>query len=193
MSMRYIATADGHLVMVSFGATISCDLGNCTEYTGDAPAGYDSLADWHAAEGCKLHRWQIVDGQLTLDLDAEDPVEIAPVAFVYEQGTDGIWSYRKWSDGSVELWGRSTKNVNTTQAFGNIYRSTTTYRETFPFTFKTAPICSCAISSAGDWALWEITHYSASTTQTKAVYVGRASSNTGISVTFDWYARGVLA
>ena len=32
--------------------------------------------------------------------------EALSVAYVVEQGTDGIWTYRKWSDGTAECWGR---------------------------------------------------------------------------------------
>lgn len=30
-------------------------------------------------------------------------------ASVVEVGTSGIWTYRKWSDGTAECWGKSTK------------------------------------------------------------------------------------
>ena len=32
--MRYILDNEGYMYDVSFGAEISCSLGNCTEYTG---------------------------------------------------------------------------------------------------------------------------------------------------------------
>lgn len=115
-------------------------------------------------------------------------------AYITESGTSGIWHYRKWSDGTAECWGNTTNtSVSITQAFGNVYRSTTTFKQSFPFTFADIPYCSVSIGSAGDWALWEISRYRANTTTTKEVYVGRASSNSGVSVTFSWYAKGKLA
>lgn len=71
--MRYITNADNCLVSVSFGADIECDWGYCTEYDGAVPSGYTSLEDWYTEEADKLCRWKVVDGNLTLDSDAELP------------------------------------------------------------------------------------------------------------------------
>lgn len=71
--MRYIADSNGYLLEVSFGAEIVCNDTKCTEYTGDVPEGYSSLANWFAAEGERLYCWYLVDGQLTLDPDAAAP------------------------------------------------------------------------------------------------------------------------
>lgn len=73
--MRYIANATGYLLEVSFGAAIKCNGKSCTEYTGDVPAGYDSLIEWFDAEAQSLHRWKIVGGNLTLDAFAPEPAE----------------------------------------------------------------------------------------------------------------------
>lgn len=74
--MRYIVNDNGYLLQVSFGAMIECDGRSCTEYTGDVPAGYSSLADWSVKEADKLHRWYIKNGDLTLDPDAPEPPAI---------------------------------------------------------------------------------------------------------------------
>lgn len=71
--MRYIANDRGYLQEVSFGAMIYCNDRGCTGYTGGVPEGYDSLADWFTQEADKLHRWHIVEGELTLDEDAPEP------------------------------------------------------------------------------------------------------------------------
>lgn len=71
--MRYIANDRGYLQEVSFGAMIYCNDRGCTEYTGGVPEGYDSLADWFVQECDKLHRWHIVEGELTLDENAPEP------------------------------------------------------------------------------------------------------------------------
>lgn len=76
--MRYITNDNGYLLEVSFGADIECDGRGCTEYTGDVPAGYDSLADWFTLESDKLHRWHIVEEQLTLDEQAPEPKVFVP-------------------------------------------------------------------------------------------------------------------
>jgi hypothetical protein len=71
--VRYIVNSAGYLQEVSFGADIMCNGHGCTEYTGGVPSGYGSLADWFTLECEKLHRWMIVEGELTLDPDAPEP------------------------------------------------------------------------------------------------------------------------
>ena len=113
--------------------------------------------------------------------------------YATETGQSGNWDYVKYSDGTVELWGEfDITGVNTSTTFGNVFRSSTTYSQTLPFTFASIPFCQVDISSPNDWALWKITHKNATTTTTSTVYVGRASSNTGIPVRFSYYVRGSL-
>ena len=33
------------------------------------------------------------------------------VDYIVEEGTSGIWTYRKWNSGKVELWGHTTGSV----------------------------------------------------------------------------------
>ena len=44
------------------------------------------------------------------------------VDHVVDQGTDGIWTYRKWASGIAECWGYSSKSLtlsaNTVTSFG---------------------------------------------------------------------------
>ena len=40
---------------------------------------------------------------------------------IVEQGVDGIWTYRKWSDGTAECWGYNTTYNHTYSAWGSIY------------------------------------------------------------------------
>lgn len=83
--MRYILNSNGYLQEVSFGADILCDGAYCTEYTGKVPSGYDDLVDWFIKEGDKLYRWQIVEGQLTLDssvaIKSEPGAVFAPAGY----------------------------------------------------------------------------------------------------------------
>lgn len=48
--------------------------------------------------------------------------KILNVPMVIEEGTSGIWEYRKWSDGVAECWGYTTsKSYAMTRSFGNLY------------------------------------------------------------------------
>lgn len=78
--MRYIAGDSGQLRYVSFGAEISCDDQTCTEYTGNVPTGYQSLESWYLVECEKLYRWNIVNGELTLNESATAPTDRARIA-----------------------------------------------------------------------------------------------------------------
>lgn len=42
-------------------------MGNCTEYTGEIPADYSTLEEWHDSELDRLNAWKIIDGNLVYD------------------------------------------------------------------------------------------------------------------------------
>ena len=51
-------------------------------------------------------------------------------SYIVEQGTSGIWTYRKWSDGIAECWCSKTDSVPSGWSGDGITL-------TFPFTFAT--------------------------------------------------------
>lgn len=56
----------------------------------------------------------------------EDGVKIGnePIAdFVVDEGTSGIWTYRKWNSGVAECWGRKMYTKDITTAWGVLYES----------------------------------------------------------------------
>lgn len=63
--------------------------------------------------------------------------------YVVEYGVDGTWTYRKWSSGVSECWGKkSMSSINITGANGYLYDATTG-TEVFPSgLFTSAPIVS---------------------------------------------------
>lgn len=40
---------------------------------------------------------------------------------VVEQGTSGIWTYRKWASGISECWATTTTTISSWEAWGNLY------------------------------------------------------------------------
>lgn len=62
--------------------------------------------------------------------------------FVVEEGTNGIWSYRKWSNGDAECWGMFIKSVAAGAA-----DSTSIYH--YPFTFTALPVSLVSIACGG--------------------------------------------
>jgi len=74
--------------------------------------------------------------------------------YIVEQGTSGIWRYRKWNSGAAECWGKYTASiaVNTQSAGYGGYRSAELTTPNFPFTFAAAPlVIATANSSQGFW------------------------------------------
>ncbi len=43
------------------------------------------------------------------------------VDYIVEQGTDGIWTYRKWASGIAECWGVDSRSRAMTIQYGNAY------------------------------------------------------------------------
>lgn len=43
--------------------------------------------------------------------------------FIIEQGTSGIWTYRKWNSGIAECWGKGNVSVTCTNQSGSVYFS----------------------------------------------------------------------
>ena len=68
-------------------------------------------------------------GTVSLDI-----TKLGIADYIVEQGTSGIWTYKKWNSGIVEAWA----NVSTTQAIatalGSVYRAPNAVTTNFPFT-----------------------------------------------------------
>lgn len=59
--------------------------------------------------------------------------EIQATPHVIETGKEGIWTWRKWSDGTSECWGRSIKTTyNLSSSYGGLYYTTVAPFATFP-------------------------------------------------------------
>lgn len=47
--------------------------------------------------------------------------KILNTPIVVEQGTSGIWTYRKWSDGTSECWGRASITLSNYNTYNGFY------------------------------------------------------------------------
>lgn len=105
------------------------------------------------------------------------------------RGSSGIWKYRQWSDGQVELWGTFTiSNVACTTALGNMYRTGSFSSPSFPFTVKN-PVVTASYESTGYGAmLWPTTVSSSSAPP--SYYLIRPTSATIASGQIHFYVRG---
>lgn len=59
--------------------------------------------------------------------------------YVLEQGTSGIWTYRKWASGVAECWGEVTVNTAITEKLGTMAFTVTPYFAWPSGLFSTAP------------------------------------------------------
>lgn len=80
---------------------------------------------------------------------------ITPADYIVEQGTSGIWTYRKWNSGIAECWGSATVTINTTGTLWKtpIYAFLNVARQSYPFTFNAVPNEIVGVKS-GTNAMW---------------------------------------
>ena len=80
------------------------------------------------------------DPQAALDVAGDMRVDGSPLAdFVIQQGTSGIWTYRKWKSGTAECWGQYSFTTAISTAWGVLYESGAITLPNFPFTFAEIP------------------------------------------------------
>lgn len=80
------------------------------------------------------------DPQAMLDVAGDMRVDGSPLAdFVIQQGTSGIWNYRKWKSGTAECWGQYSFTTAISTAWGVLYESGAIALPNFPFTFAEIP------------------------------------------------------
>lgn len=109
--------------------------------------------------------------------------------FVVEEGTSGIWTYRKWNSGIAECWGKySITDLACTTALGNMYRTAVFQPSAFPFTLSSVYLFADYESAGYGAFLWATTN--ASTTQPPSYYLVRPTSATISSGTVKLYAKG---
>ena len=75
-----------------------------------------------------------------LDVAGDMRVDGSPLAdFVIQQGTSGIWNYRKWKSGTAECWGQYSFTTAISTAWGVLYESGAIALPNYPFTFAEIP------------------------------------------------------
>ena len=117
---------------------------------------------------------------------------IAPDDYVIEEGTSGIWRYRKWESGLAECWGNSSQTIdinNTWDAAGNFVHGTGE-PVLYPFTFTEVPSCMITQQNYDGLVILAI-RASGTTTQTPTPgLVKIAPTNDGYEMIFAFEAKG---
>ena len=134
--------------------------------------------------------------QAMLDVAGDMRVDGSPLAdFVIQQGTSGIWNYRKWKSGIAECWCRRTVSAALNNAWGSLYTSgsLTALNISFPFTFAEVPIVTVSLSCTGVGAFIMVPGSSpgTSTSSTGVYEIARANALSGsYSFVVNFYAIG---
>lgn len=116
------------------------------------------------------------------------------VAYITETGTSGIWTYRKWSDGTAECWGTADRTVTSWASWGGCYYANPyNVQETYPTgLFTSAPVVTAQLTAdSQDMWLSKSNAASGSATKTPPYFVTRASNGTnGATYSICYYAIG---
>lgn len=100
------------------------------------------------------------------------------IDYIVEQGVSGIWYYRKWNSGIMEIWGKYyLSNVAMTTAWGNMYESSKITLPSFPFSFIEIPYGQLSWQN-GTCAAW-FEYFQPSITTGGDTFLCRPSSLTG--------------
>lgn len=103
---------------------------------------------------------------------------------IVDEGTSGIWTYRKWSNGKAEVFGKiPISSLAVSTALGNWYRSAvvsgSSYR--YPLTFASIPVINTdyATSNGTGGMMWLTTQ--GTTTAPPDFYIIRPTSSSGVT------------
>lgn len=112
--------------------------------------------------------------------------------YVVEQGTSGIWTYRKWASGLAECWARKEiSSVAVTSAWGGLYESADIGSIAYPGgLFVAQPIFSSSVSKTKRYSAAGIETDGGSASATPALYLLRATAGTIQGVEISLEAKG---
>lgn len=139
---------------------------------------------------------QLTSDSSVLVANGEALYKTKAVDMVIEQGTSGIYTYRKWSSGIYELWGRVA--VSPTANNGGSIRGGTYYCEyvvntavnaniDFPFAFKETPFCMANMNDASTFITQS---YIVASTTTMTRFLFARGNNDFYNTTVDVYLKG---
>ena len=131
-----------------------------------------------------LMRWKNDSSANYLVLDTGNTKD-----YIVEQGTSGVWRYRKWNSGFAECWGYQTiSGTNISTAWGSWYASPAIALPSFPFAFSGAP--DVHVSWESDFSAIIDGVGKRESTKAGQVYLYRPVSQTNVNGRFSIYAYG---
>jgi hypothetical protein len=98
------------------------------------------------------------------------------IDYVVEQGTSGIWTYRKWDSGIAECWGTYSNTISASTVSNGNYIN-------YPFTFIAIPCTTIGLSAGGaDLYDAHIEQGGTTTTQVRLTMINRHTSSVAMKV-----------
>lgn len=120
--------------------------------------------------------------------------EWVKIPVIVEEGTSGIWTYRKWSNGKAEAFGKiPISSLAVTSALGGWYRSAVVSGSSYsyPFTFSGIPnLNSDYLTSNGTGGMVWLTNQG-STSYPPDFYIIRPTSSSGVTGSVNLQVEGV--
>lgn len=96
--------------------------------------------------------------------------------YIVEQGTSGIWTYRKWNSGVAECWGIYSNTISASTVSNGNYIN-------YPFTFIAIPCITIGLSAGGaDLYDAHIEQSGTTTTQVRLTMINRYTSSVAMKV-----------
>lgn len=124
------------------------------------------------------------------DYDDLTNTPVEPAVYVTQQGTGDGWTYRKWSDGTMEMWGTATDSTAANTSDGGGYRTAGVTPSNFPVSFTDVPIVNVSLR-CGSLVMAPICIANPSTTSAGKWAGYRVSTNSNTAVkTFMFYCIG---
>lgn len=185
------STASSYVVEIG----VIDDIGEYSTLSYDIPMDKITLHLKEGGNGVAMGKYATKPDTFECDYNAEFNKGITfkeyPIANVVieEVSVDG-WTYRLWSDGTAECWGRKTIAVSITESWGNLFYGRIAEMH-FPLTFKEAPICNISawFGDASQAALMACAG-KPTTRDTPAIFMCRPNSDANASFDVNIYAKG---
>lgn len=121
-------------------------------YVGDTePPNDGSVAVWvDTSEDERVSNIEVGDTAPTDDsvqiwVDTSQGANLAD--YIVEEGTSGIWTYRKWASGIAECWGKFSQNVSAYAQGAFVVGDTSV--SAYPFNFVSAPFLTVMVQRVG--------------------------------------------
>lgn len=111
--------------------------------------------------------------------------------YITEEGTEGIWTWRKWASGVAECWGTMTQNITSWSQWGTLYEGiASTHTATYPNGLFTSTPDFWANSKGNSVGAFTETFSVGSSTTTPQIYAVRPTTGNLGDFNFSLYAKG---